>query len=142
MRISDWSSDVCSSDLLTFDDGSSTRLDCTYPVDGDSWRAIAIGKLTAFAGDRIDVERVVAIVETLEHEETVEPLIAALGADFDSLHRQPTTASTGCQDRRDRALKKRSEEHTSELQSLMRNSYAVFSLKKQTKRNRQNHSTK
>src|SRR3546814_12909661 len=93
MRISDWSSDVCSSDLLTFDDGSSTRLDCTYPVDGDSWRAIAIGKLTAFAGDRIDVERVVAIVETLEHEETVEPLIAALGADFDSLHRQPTTAS-------------------------------------------------
>src|SRR3546814_6104379 len=68
---------------LTFDDGSSTRLDCTYPVDGDSWRAIAIGKLTAFAGDRIDVERVVAIVETLEHEETVEPLIAALGADLD-----------------------------------------------------------
>src|SRR3546814_4247276 len=81
---------------LTFDDGSSTRLDCTYPVDGDSWRAIAIGKLTAFAGDRIDVERVVAIVETLEHEETVE----------------------------------RSEEHTSELQSLMRISYAVFCLKK------------
>src|SRR3546814_3588661 len=27
----------------------------------------------------------------------------------------------------------RSEEHTSELQSLMRNSYAVFCLKKQTK---------
>src|SRR3546814_10191023 len=37
----------------------------------------------------------------------------------------------------------RSEEHTSELQSLMRNSYAVFCLKKQnqhsrTKNNRQN----
>src|SRR3546814_7200255 len=29
----------------------------------------------------------------------------------------------------------RSEEHTSELQSLMRNSYAVFCLKKKTKRN-------
>src|SRR3546814_2801662 len=28
----------------------------------------------------------------------------------------------------------RSEEHTSELQSLMRNSYAVFCLKKKTKR--------
>src|SRR3546814_8370287 len=28
---------------------------------------------------------------------------------------------------------KRSEEHTSELQSLMRNSYAVFCLKKKTK---------
>src|SRR3546814_1013777 len=29
----------------------------------------------------------------------------------------------------------RSEEHTSELQSLMRNSYAVFCLKKKTKQN-------
>src|SRR3546814_3329367 len=31
------------------------------------------------------------------------------------------------------ARQKRSEEHTSELQSLMRNSYAVFCLKKKTK---------
>src|SRR3546814_4175360 len=31
--------------------------------------------------------------------------------------------------------KARSEEHTSELQSLMRNSYAVFCLKKKKKRN-------
>src|SRR3546814_3872472 len=30
---------------------------------------------------------------------------------------------------------RRSEEHTSELQSLMRNSYAVFSLKKKTQDN-------
>src|SRR3546814_10876819 len=33
-------------------------------------------------------------------------------------------------------IPKRSEEHTSELQSLMRNSYAVFCLKKQKKQNR------
>src|SRR3546814_10727492 len=33
-------------------------------------------------------------------------------------------------DVRTRALHRRSEEHTSELQSLMRNSYAVFCLKK------------
>src|SRR3546814_948689 len=32
-----------------------------------------------------------------------------------------------------RARRGRSEEHTSELQSLMRNSYAVFCLKKKTK---------
>src|SRR3546814_3825919 len=32
----------------------------------------------------------------------------------------------------DSAKKQRSEEHTSELQSLMRNSYAVFCLKKKT----------
>src|SRR3546814_4338229 len=35
------------------------------------------------------------------------------------------------------ALGKRSEEHTSELQSLMRISYAVFCLKKKTKKTRQ-----
>src|SRR3546814_10145231 len=34
-----------------------------------------------------------------------------------------------------RIVAKRSEEHTSELQSLMRISYAVFCLKKKTKRN-------
>src|SRR3546814_4962028 len=33
------------------------------------------------------------------------------------------------------AAKRRSEEHTSELQSLMRNSYAVFCLKKKKRKN-------
>src|SRR3546814_8221538 len=36
----------------------------------------------------------------------------------------------------------RSEEHTSELQSLMRNSYAVFCLKKKTKQNDNNNENK
>src|SRR3546814_10726947 len=35
----------------------------------------------------------------------------------------------------------RSEEHTSELQSLMRNSYAVFCLKKKKKKNKHNQPT-
>src|SRR3546814_10090140 len=35
----------------------------------------------------------------------------------------------------------RSEEHTSELQSLMRNSYAVFCLKKKNKKHRQKYNT-
>src|SRR3546814_6794982 len=38
------------------------------------------------------------------------------------------------------AIRLRSEEHTSELQSLMRNSYAVFCLKK--KKNKQNEQNK
>src|SRR3546814_2692209 len=38
---------------------------------------------------------------------------------------------------RDQELPTRSEEHTSELQSLMRISYAVFCLKKKKKNNRQ-----
>src|SRR3546814_2668525 len=37
-------------------------------------------------------------------------------------------------DRADQVLAGRSEEHTSELQSLMRNSYAVFCLKKKNKK--------
>src|SRR3546814_5593005 len=36
----------------------------------------------------------------------------------------------------------RSEEHTSELQSLMRISYAVFCLKKKKKNNKQDHTAK
>src|SRR3546814_7125183 len=44
-----------------------------------------------------------------------------------------TTASSGTSLTTTEAMPtKRSEEHTSELQSLMRNSYAVFCLKKKT----------
>src|SRR3546814_12641631 len=45
-----------------------------------------------------------------------------------------------CRDRRRRCLPGRSEEHTSELQSLMRISYAVFCLKKK-KKSRKQHKT-
>src|SRR3546814_6508307 len=47
----------------------------------------------------------------------------------------PADRATGAGDRRDLAgsAVDRSEEHTSELQSLMRISYAVFCLKKKTK---------
>src|SRR3546814_5246637 len=41
-----------------------------------------------------------------------------------------------------KALRMRSEEHTSELQSLMRISYAVFCLKKKKQTNNQNHAQK
>src|SRR3546814_6484809 len=43
--------------------------------------------------------------------------------------------------RRTRRSKSRSEEHTSELQSLMRISYAVFCLKKKKKKNKKKYST-
>src|SRR3546814_7945469 len=39
------------------------------------------------------------------------------------------------------AARGRSEEHTSELQSLMRSSYAVFCLKKKKNRNNKTHET-
>src|SRR3546814_1539026 len=52
--------------------------------------------------------------------------------------RGPRPRGRGPADRRflDHADDRRSEEHTSELQSLMRSSYAVFCLKKKKKQNR------
>src|SRR3546814_9274626 len=66
--------------------------------------------------------------------------LAAAGHAGNSCHRRrpaPAPApETGwpysAQQFRDRGWRLRSEEHTSELQSLMRNSYAVFCLKKKT----------
>src|SRR3546814_2391045 len=86
MRISDWSSDVCSSDLL-----EATR--------------------------QRETKRGMQIAQTLENR-CVEP------------QRIRMQMRTGDQIQED-AGEQRSEEHKSELQSLMRISYAVFCLKKQ-----------
>src|SRR3546814_3367290 len=45
-----------------------------------------------------------------------------------------THARASLKARKNKKTAQRSEEHTSELQSLMRNSYAVFCLKKKTKK--------
>src|SRR3546814_2594752 len=82
MRISDWSSDVCSSDLLA----AAPATD--FLVLPDHHRIAT----QCFVGGEIAAEK--------------------------SARRQPPT--------------RRSEEHTSELQSLMRISYAVFCLKKKS----------
>src|SRR3546814_7126591 len=88
MRISDWSSDVCSSDLLAAaaDDHAA----------GNAAAAVAAGVALVIVGTGMDDER------------------RAIG---------------------------RSEEHTSELQSLMRISYAVFCLKKKKKTKNNRHPT-
>src|SRR3546814_9448272 len=50
--------------------------------------------------------------------------------------------STGAENYLAPDAKKRSEEHTSELQSLMRNSYAVFCLKKKKQRHKRDTETR
>src|SRR3546814_9527309 len=116
MRISDWSSDVCSSDLLaqqlrgiaadTFA-GDLNQLDHALRID-DEGRAI--GEALAIAQDiEIGRERVVLVAE---HEE------------IDLADRGRAVMP------RLVAEMRRSEEHTSELQTLMRISYAVCCLKK------------
>src|SRR3546814_9698888 len=115
MRISDWSSDVCSSDLhdhaieirpQPFDDLLHTRLlAATFP------RA----------------ERGVSGEQHALAEPDVRPLAEARE------RRYQQAFLTECRPVTLRIFKQAgSEEHTSELQSLMRISYAVFCLKKKT----------
>src|SRR3546814_3561892 len=78
-------------------------------------------------GNRTD--RVVAVMQTLAGHRQPHPVenFAITSAEFLQIAMQ--AARAGAELHRDRFLG-RSEEHTSELQSLMRLSYAVFCLKK------------
>src|SRR3546814_5509575 len=117
MRISDWSSDVCSSDLHLHEGDKVTD---RYADDATS---------TRWQQARMDVDGhgtgctlASAIAANLCLGRTpVDACAAAIGYVHDALVRG---YAPGCGDR--------SEEHTSELQSLMRISYAVFCLKKKT----------
>src|SRR3546814_5438888 len=105
MRISDWSSDVCSSDLVRVaqDDRIVARI-----FDDEPKPLIPLFKFA---------------------QQTLEFVLAFAGADGG-------TDGTGQGD-----CLNRSEEHTSELQSLMRNSYAVFCLKKKKHEQKQHKTT-
>src|SRR3546814_1681509 len=116
MRISDWGSDVCSSDLTSGETCGTLLLlallaaasvvdarTCVIPAIINGF-LVAGGIVTALTGPGIAMIALAAAAYLLL------AVIARLAAWLSS-----TT---------------RSEEHTSELQSLMRNSYAVFCLKK------------
>src|SRR3546814_5586943 len=118
MRISDWSSDVCSSDL---DDSRSRQLDRRH-VEGDD---IADADHRAGNGEA-------------QHGAEFESLLAAEILPNDEIGCEKADGGgQGGRHQRDRDRGPegapggpRSEEHTSELQSLMRISYAVFCLNK------------
>src|SRR3546814_4884944 len=114
MRISDWSSDVCSSDLPLnvmdqrwpnvtsrrfVESAAALQLPRTADFNGPSNEGFGLYQVTQTGGERWSAARAY-----------IDPLRGR--ANF--------AIRTGA----------RSEEHTSELQSLMRISYAVFCLKK------------
>src|SRR3546814_4561335 len=115
MRISDWSSDVCSSDLLP------TGLISRFPVERLD---------QAQAGQTIIVE-----LTAQDYRPGRSPR-APFGVEaFDDAGDHVRLVYFGRTSGLARKLfplgekrRVRSEEHTSELQSLMRNSYAVFCL--------------
>src|SRR3546814_8108562 len=148
MRISDWSSDVCSSDLQCSLDqypARAVRRPYRRADLGEIPRAAAArdygeaagGPAAARSGGGDHRRRCLCLgadrrlAAAQESRAAVHPVrghragrpeaerLSDLGAD-------PAAQKGGC----------RSEEHTSELQSLMRISYAVFCLKKKKKNNK------
>src|SRR3546814_4405577 len=131
MRISDRSSDVCSSDLVP---GRQQR------------RALhRVAQLAHVAGPRVAQQRAFGVFGQAlaagqevpcQRQDVARACAEWRQAQFDTVEAVEQVlaeAAVGNQHRKvgvGRADDARSEEHTSELQSLMRKSYAVFCLKK------------
>src|SRR3546814_7247411 len=133
MRISDWSSDVCSSDLSS-------------PPQEFAERSIGLRLARRVEeADSIEMIRDRAFIIGIAHRYGLAPVVMELvrldmvGGSLAT--RDGLAEGGGLQDRGESAPAadtlaqiwrcwRRSEEHTSELQSLMRISYDVFSLKK------------
>src|SRR3546814_10826538 len=113
MRISDWSSDVCSSDLLGLD--TPTLRKNRQLLDGPALVLIAV----AFGRNRLH-----QMTDAPGHDDT-GATVAAVAAVAGTQHTGDVLALG-----RLLAQEHRSEAHTSELQSLMRITYAVICLKK------------
>src|SRR3546814_3956045 len=119
MRISDWSSDVCSSDLGVIPIQSRNRSpDASEKGTPLAWTLVPGAWLA------MRIRAVADICRT------------GFGP---SGRRSPHAQQARTSDNND---SRRSEEHTSELQSLMRISYAVFCLKKKKKTPQDTHETK
>src|SRR3546814_2526667 len=151
MRISDWSSDVCSSDLLRAQAPDATLVALGGATEAAIWsNAHEIGALapdwpsipygTPLAGHMLHVvnNRGEPCPDWVVGEIEIAGQGLARGYWRDperTAERFRTDPATGERRYRTGDLGRRSEEHTSELQSLMRISYAVFCLKKKRKYN-------
>src|SRR3546814_1894981 len=120
MRISDWSSDVCSSDLMMMQVEAARSLAMLASLKADAEPAerakaaaaakVQIGKSGKFVGQQaIQLHGGMGMTDELDVGHYMKRLMM-IDTCFGNAER--------------------SEEHTSELQSLMRISYAVFCLKK------------
>src|SRR3546814_3978233 len=133
MRISDWSSDVCSSDLVgyTTRERLAAESSMKYVLFGAVCSAVMLYGISLLYG----------LTGTLQLNSEFTTRLAATDALAAGLALFTTLAGFGFKlsmfpfhfwvaDVYEGSTNSRSEEHTSELQSLMRSSYAVFCLKK------------
>src|SRR3546814_8834397 len=125
MRISDWSSDVCSSDLAVFLLGEQgvTRLDIVNFISH------GIAKNGAAQEKPIDQEQSEDGGEKGQTQGALEQYAINLNERAAEGRVDPLIGRDLEVERVMQTLCRRSEEHTSELQSLMRISSAVFCLK-------------
>src|SRR3546814_9279631 len=110
MRISDWSSDVCSSDLESFERIHRSNLVGMGVLPLQFVEGVDRKTLGLTGEETFTIQHVAA----LKPRQTVDVIVTRADGKTETFQR--------------------SEEHTSELQSLMRISYAVFCLKKKTKK--------
>src|SRR3546814_6229322 len=129
MRISDWSSDVCSSDLvrLRIYRFGHAGIPETRPHIEAFFKSIEVQVLRYLAGGfepetKMREEQRVSARNSKTHPIFLHLLEDMLDIVFSTYN---VTPHEGLQGRSPREVI-RSEEHTSELQSLMRISYAVF----------------
>src|SRR3546814_7702983 len=124
MRISVWSSDVCSSDLTGTGVGARQPEQQVEQLAHQPRGVAAAHALVAvhrLVADLLDQPRLLVDVR---RQQLLEPGLGQQHVQA-AVVRHPQVAVVPVQ---------RSEEHTSELQSLMRISYAVFCLKKKKKK--------
>src|SRR3546814_7080685 len=137
MRISDWSSDVCSSDLASLRNGGArvlvTEVDpiCALQAAMEGYEVVtmeeaakradifvtATGNADVITIDHMREMKNMAIVCNIGHFDSEIQIAALSNMKWTEIKPQVDEVE-------------RSEEHTSELQSLMRISYAVLCLNK------------
>src|SRR3546814_7914393 len=115
MRISDWSSDVCSSNL------SARPCATAYTTSPSSWALPPSSPCAALVRSSAP-----PMATSAARRADDEPL----GEPMDAATLKTELAASSYQDDGAGVRPGRSEEHTSELQSLMRISYAVLCLTK------------
>src|SRR3546814_1419302 len=120
----------------------STRPDTLFPYTtlfrsvagaGRNAPASALALVGAGLADRFDVQA----VELETRAVALHARQSRVDHVMDARHRQRGLGDVGRQHDAPLRTRVRSEEHTSELQSLMRISYAVFCLKKKTQQRQQ-----
>src|SRR3546814_6875543 len=124
MRISDWSSDGCSSDLhQLIDDKDKKALYIAARIrssmdwaDGMNWSRYYNIRSSNYGDRPLSLGRVqtATLALLVDRDEAIARFVPSAYFELKATMNLP----------------ERSEEHTSELQSLMRISYAVFCLKK------------